>query len=58
MNIHNNSGRIVYWDIIKGITILLVILGHTAGIPKQLYAAIFLFVCRCFLSQMLFYQKI
>ena len=36
-----SGGRILYWDILKGITILAMILGHTKGIPPMLRAFIF-----------------
>lgn len=37
------GGRIKYWDIAKGITILLMILGHADGIPQYLRTIIFSF---------------
>ncbi len=41
MNKDKNPGRIKYWDIAKGITILLVILGHAENINPYIRFIIF-----------------
>lgn len=35
--------RVRFWDIAKGMTIILMILGHTLGVPDRLHALIFSF---------------
>ena len=39
----DNGKRMLSWDIVKGITILIMIVGHVASIPQQLRNFIFSF---------------
>lgn len=36
MCMEDNGKRMLSWDIVKGITILIMIVGHVASIPQQL----------------------
>ena len=55
--VNESKERIVYWDIVKGITILLVILGHTSGTPVSLRAVIFSFHMPMFFVANAFFIK-
>lgn len=52
MCMEDNGKRMLSWDIVKGITILIMIVGHVASIPQQLRNFIFLSICRFFSWQM------
>ena len=43
MCMEDNGKRMLSWDIVKGITILIMIVGHVASIPQQLRNFIFSF---------------
>ena len=52
MCMEDNGKRMLSWDIVKGITILIMIVGHVASIPQQLRNFIFSFHMRFFSWQM------
>lgn len=58
MCMEDNGKRMLSWDIVKGITILIMIVGHVASIPQQLRNFIFLSICRFFRGKCIFYKEL
>lgn len=59
MCMEDNGKRMLSWDIVKGITILIMIVGHVASIPQQLRNFyFFLSICRFFRGKCIFYKEL
>ena len=55
----DNGKRMLSWDIVKGITILIMIVGHVASIPQQLRNFIFSFHMPVFFrGKCIFYKEL
>lgn len=59
MCMEDNGKRMLSWDIVKGITILIMIVGHVASIPQQLRNFIFFFpYAGFFRGKCIFYKEL